>query len=781
MKKLLATFCAGMALCFLASCAEPQGEVKSYNQGINIIPTPQSLVQHDGFFRLGSNTAIAAASPEAKTVAEFFAAKMRTATGLNIQVAEKGNIQLSVDPSLDVANDEGYTLDVTKDGAVVVAKTAQGLFYGMQSFLQLLPAEIESPSKVNGIAWQAPAVSIKDAPRFGYRGIMLDPCRHFMPVENVKKYLDVLSLFKMNRMHWHLTDDQGWRIEIKKYPKLTEIASKRIDGEGTEHSGYYTQEEIKEIVKYAADRFITVVPELELPGHEMAAIAAYPNLSCKGEQGTPRVIWGVEDIVMCPGKEDMFTFLQDVIDEMVPLFPSEYFHIGGDECPKISWKNCPLCQKRIKEEGLKADSKHSAEERLQSYVIQRMEKYLATKGKKIIGWDEILEGGLAPSATVMSWRGEDGGIAAALMDHTVIMTPGGNGMYLDAYQGDSKIEPVTIGGYTLLEKTYSYDPIPDTLVAMGKSNYILGVQGNTWSEYMYDEAKRDYMVFPRILAVAEIGWTNLDRKDYKDFERRIENAYVRLDGHAINYHIPQPEQPNGSCNFVAFTDKVSLEFKTTRPIKMVYTLDGSEPTPASTAYTAPIEITETTTLKIASVLPSGKMSPIRTIQVEKQSLAPAKEVAKTTPGLNMEVTDGMYLNVKELEAAQKETKKSVIKDLKEIRSVVKTSESMRGVNQYAAVATGYVNIPEDGVYFISSDLEEVWIDGKLLVNNGGEVKRFSRHDSSVALAKGLHEIKAVFLGHIIGGWPSNWNDGSIKLRKSDAKEFTAITPEMLCH
>lgn len=781
MKKLLATFCAGMALCFLASCAEPQGEVKSYNQGINIIPTPQSLVQHDGFFRLGSNTAIAAASPEAKTVAEFFAAKMRTATGLNIQVAEKGNIQLSVDPSLDVANDEGYTLDVTKDGAVVVAKTAQGLFYGMQSFLQLLPAEIESPSKVNGIAWQAPAVSIKDAPRFGYRGIMLDPCRHFMPVENVKKYLDVLSLFKMNRMHWHLTDDQGWRIEIKKYPKLTEIASKRIDGEGSEHSGYYTQEEIKEIVKYAADRFITVVPELELPGHEMAAIAAYPNLSCKGEQGTPRVIWGVEDIVMCPGKEDMFTFLQDVIDEMVPLFPSEYFHIGGDECPKISWKNCPLCQKRIKEEGLKADSKHSAEERLQSYVIQRMEKYLATKGKKIIGWDEILEGGLAPSATVMSWRGEDGGIAAALMDHTVIMTPGGNGMYLDAYQGDSKIEPVTIGGYTLLEKTYSYDPIPDTLVAMGKSNYILGVQGNTWSEYMYDEAKRDYMVFPRILAVAEIGWTNLDRKDYKDFERRIENAYVRLDGHAINYHIPQPEQPNGSCNFVAFTDKASLEFKTTRPIKMVYTLDGSEPTPASTAYTAPIEITETTTLKIASVLPSGKMSPIRTIQVEKQSLAPAKEVAKTTPGLNMEVTDGMYLNVKELEAAQKETKKSVIKDLKEIRSVVKTSESMRGVNQYAAVATGYVNIPEDGVYFISSDLEEVWIDGKLLVNNGGEVKRFSRHDSSVALAKGLHEIKAVFLGHIIGGWPSNWNDGSIKLRKSDAKEFTAITPEMLCH
>ena len=782
MKKLIATVCAGVALCAMTSCAGTPEEVKVYNQGINVIPAPQSLVQHDGYFKLGNGTSFGAASPEAKTIAEFFAAKMRTATGYNIQVGEKGNITLNLDAAADVPNEEGYTLEVTNQGATVTAKTAQGLFYGMQTFMQLLPAEIESAQKVSGIAWQAPLVSVKDAPRFGYRGIHIDPCRHFMPIENMKKYIDVLSLFKINRIHWHLTDDQGWRIEIKKYPKLQEIASKRIEGEGFEHGGYYTQEEIKEVVKYAADHFIEVIPELELPGHEMAAIAAYPELSCKGEPGTPRIIWGVEDIVMCPGKEDMFNFLEDVIDEMVPLFPSEYFHIGGDECPKISWKDCPKCQARIKAEGLTADKNHTAEEKLQSYVIQRMEKYLETKGKKIIGWDEILEGGLAPSATVMSWRGEEGGIAAALMDHNVIMTPGGNGMYLDAYQGDSKIEPVTIGGYTPLEKTYSYNPVPDTLASMGKGNYVLGVQGNTWAEYMYTEEIREYMIFPRIIAVAEIGWTNLDRKDYKDFERRIENAYVRLDEHNMGYHIPLPEQPNGSCDFVAFTDKASLEFKTSRPVKMVYTLDGSEPTPASTAYTAPIEITETTTLKIASVLPSGKMSRVRTIQVEKQALAPAKEVEKTTPGLTMQVFDGMYLNVKDLEAAKvqpKETK--TIKSTFELRSQVKTSESMRGVKQYAAIATGYMNIPEDGVYYISSDLEEVWIDGKLLVNNGGEVKRFSRHDSSVALAKGLHEIKAVFLGHIIGGWPSNWNDGSIKLRKADATEFTAITPEMLVH
>lgn len=782
MKKLFTTFCAGIALCLLASCNEPPKETKSYNQGINVIPAPQSLVQHDGFFRLGNGTAFAVKDPDAKTVADFFAAKIKSATGYDVRVgADKGDIVLTLDPSAEVENDEGYQLEVNEKNVTVVAKTPQGLFYGMQTFMQLLPAEIESSTAVSGIAWQAPAVSVKDAPRFGYRGILLDPCRHFMPVENIKRYIDVLSLFKINRLHLHLTEDQGWRIEIKKYPKLQEIASKRTECDGTEYGGYYTQEEVKDIVRYAADHFITVVPELEIPGHEMAAIAAYPELSCKGEAVSPRTIWGVEDIVMCPGKEDMFKFLEDVIDEMVPLFPGEYFHIGGDECPKTSWKNCPLCQKRIREEGLKGDKEHSAEEKLQSYVIQRMEKYLAAKGKKIIGWDEILEGGLAPSATVMSWRGEEGGIAAASMNHAVIMTPGANGMYIDHYQGDPKLEPVGIGGYTLLEKTYDYDPVPDTLKALGKEDYVLGVQGNAWSEYFYTEEVRNYRVFPRIIAVAEIGWTNLDRKDYKDFERRINNAYVRLDNHGVNYHIPQPEQPGGSCNTVAFTDKATLEFKTTRPIKMVYTLDGTEPTPNSAAYTAPIEVSESTTLKIASVLPSGKMSPVRTIEAVKQAFAPAVQTEAAAPGLAMEVKDGMYLNVKEYEAAQKETRKTVIKDLKEIVSVVKTSESMRGVNQYAAVATGYVEIPEDGVYYISSDLEEVWVDGKRMIDNGGEVKRFSRHDTSAALAKGKHELKVVFLGHTIGGWPSNWNDGSVKLRKSDATEFVPVTADMLSH
>ncbi|MDF9831743.1 family 20 glycosylhydrolase [Parabacteroides sp. PF5-6] len=782
MRRLITSIGAAMALCFMLSCSETPTKQMPHNQGINIIPAPLSLVQEEGSFTLNKGTTIYASQEEAKTIADFFALKIRRSTGFPLATSETATgkgIALSIDNTLEV-NDEGYTLEVTPQQVTVKGKTAQGLFYGMQSLMQLLPAEIENPALVNGMAWTIPAVTIKDEPRFGWRGIHLDPCRHFMTVEEVKRQLDVLSLFKVNTMHWHLTDDQGWRIEIKKYPKLTEIGSKRIEGEGFEYGGYYTQEEVKEVVQYAADRFITVIPEIELPGHGMAAIAAYPELSCSGIESTPRIIWGVEDVVFCAGKEETFEFLEDVFKEVIELFPSDIIHIGGDECPKSEWKACPLCQKRIREEKLQAKDGHTAEERLQSYFVQRMEKVLAKYGKKIIGWDEILEGGLAPTAMVMSWRGEQGGIAAANMEHYVVMTPQNDGMYLDRFEGDPKIDPVTIGGSATIETVYNYNPTPAVLVEQGKEKYILGVQCNTWSEYMYTNELREYRIFPRILALAEIGWTALDRKDYKDFERRIDNACVRLDAYGINYYIPLPEQMGGSCDFVAFTDKATLAFKTSRPIKVVYTLDGTEPTAESTVYEAPIELTESTTLKIRSVMLSGKMSQVRTITVEKQALAPAKEVAPTQPGLKMDVTYGYFLDVDQL-ANAKEWKSSVIPSLRELTRVVKTSESMRGVNQYAAIANGYLTIPEDGVYYVSSDNEEVWIDGKLIVNNRGEVKRFSRNDRSVALAKGLHEVKVVFLGHIIGGWPSNWNGGGILLRKSDAEKFSPVTPDMLFH
>ena len=777
MKRNLITLYLALAMGLITSCSTQSVSDKVYNQGINLIPAPVSLQQYDGKFTLTSSTSFQVADEESKTVATFFANKLKTSTGFDLSVTEsEGDIKLSINPELEM-NKEGYKLEVTPQNILIVAKTPAGLFYGMQTVLQLLPAEIESKSVVN-TEWSLPCVSIEDAPRFSYRGLMCDPCRHFMTVEEVKRQIDVMAMLKINTFHWHLTEDQGWRMEIKKYPKLTEVGATRQEGEGTTHSGFYTQEEMKEVVAYATERFITVIPELETPGHELAAIAAYPHLSCTGEEVTPRIIWGVEDLVMCPGKGDMFDFLEDVVKEMVEIFPSEYYHIGGDECPKGSWKKCPDCQALIKKLGLKAKDGHTPEERLQSYVIGRMEEMLAKYGKKIIGWDEILEGGLSPNATVMSWRGEQGGIASALQSHDVIMTPAGNGMYIDAFQGDSKIEPVAIGGYSTLEKVYSYNPVPDTLVTMGKAHHILGVQANTWSEYMYTNDIREYRTYPRAVALAEIAWTALDKKDYKDFERRMNNAYVRLDGIGVNYHIPQPEQPNGSCNFVAFVDEVTIPFKTSRPIDMVYTLDGTEPTPTSTKYTEPLKFTESATLKIRSVLPSGKMSPTRTITVEKQALSPAKEVADKKQGLTMKMTYGYYLNSSELTKAT-DWKEMTIKSTFDIRNQEPTWENMRGVKYYSAIATGYVEIPEDGVYYFSSNNDEVWIDGKLLIDNGGEVKRFSRKDASMALSKGLHELKVVFCSHIIGGWPSAWDDASIKIRKADEEKFSAIKPEQL--
>lgn len=622
----------------------------------------------------------------------------------------------------------------------------------------------------------AQCCNIEDAPRFGYRGFHLDPCRHFITVENVKKQLDLMSMFKVNTMHFHLTEDQGWRIEIKKYPKLTTIGSIRTEGDGSSYGGYYTQEQIKEIVDYAAKRYITVIPEIDLPGHMMAAIAAYPNLSCKGEKWSPRTVWGIEELVMCAGKEDMFNFLGDIFDEIVPLFPGKYFHIGGDECPKTSWKNCPTCQKRIKDEGLQAEGKHTAEERLQSYVIKRVEKMLEKRGRKIIGWDEILEGGLSENATVMSWRGTQGGIEAAMQKHDVIMTPGSDGMYLDWYQGDSKIEPVTIPSPPrYLSSTYNYNPVPDTIKTLGLAHHILGVQCNNWSEYMYTNAKMEYMMYPRAVALSEIAWSPLNKKNFKDFCRRLDANSIRLDEHNITYHMPLPEQPYGSCDKVVITKDTTVTFTTSRPIKMVYTLDGTTPTPSSTVYTVPISVSGNTIIRIATVLPTGKMSKIRTVEVEKQAYAPAVKVEAPKQGLKIKRIKGNFLKVNQLELADGTWEYTDINSLKDIKiKQIDDAATLRGANNYAAIAEGYINIPEDGVYYLSSRFEQVWIDNKLVINNEGDVKASTTNDSSVALAKGLHPIKIVFLSNIVGGWPSWWSKISIEMRKDSEQQFTEV-------
>lgn len=752
------------------------------DRDVRIIPVPREMNYTEGTFQLTPASNFVAKGKGAQTIAAFFAAKLKTATGYTLNVggkAGKGSILLQIAPV--EGGNEAYTLEVG-DQVVAKANTAQGLFYAMQSLMQLFPPEIEqSKPQTTSIEWKAPAVRIIDAPRFNYRSIMLDVCRHFLPVEAIKRQIDVLSLFKINNLHWHLTDDQGWRVEIKKYPQLIQYGAWRTEGDGSRYGGYYTQEQIKEVVKYASERFVNIVPELELPGHGLAAIAAFPHLSCKGDSITPRIIWGVEDVVMCPGKETTFTFLEDVIKEMVELFPGKYFHIGGDESPRSEWKECPLCQKRIADLGFKDEKGSPKEAKLQSYVVRRVEKVLNRHGKTIIGWDEILEGGnLNPSSIIMSWRGEQGGISGAKAGHEVIMSPSSHAMYLDAYQDESKVEQVAIGGFSPLQRSYAYDPVPEQLVKNGQNKFIKGVQGNVWAEYLLNEKMVEYRLYPRALAVAEIGWSQPENKNFEAFAKRLDNdAALRLAAHDINFHIPLPQQVGGSCNFVAFTDDVTQTFTTVRPEKMVYTTDGTEPTPSSTVYKEPLRFTHNTELKIATLLPCGIMGPSRTIRYEKQALSPAIVIADTIPGLNMMVADGKFMRTSELSKVSNWKQKS-IKNIREIRSQTAVPGNVRNVNHYAAIAYGYINIPADGVYYFSSNNAEVWIDREKIIDNDKDmVKRFSRNGGSRALSKGLHAIKIIFLGHIGGGWPTYWDDGSVVYRHEKDEKFKAIGPDML--
>jgi len=511
----------------------------------SLIPRPLRVESSDGNFVLGPDTSILvqADQPEIAAVGAYLADLLNAPTGVRYELKEREQtdaqdaVILTTQGADASLGDEGYELMVSQELIEVRAVQAQGLFRAVQTLRQLLPPEVESRQPVSGIAWEVPAVRIKDKPRFQWRGIMLDVGRHFFPLTCIKQLVDLLALHRMNTLHFHLTEDQGWRLEVKKHPRLAEISSERREspvvgnrheGDGESYGGFYTQDEIREIVAYAASRYITVVPEIEMPGHSQAVLAAYPELGCTGGPYEVATRWGVHKDVYCAGKEETFEFLQDVLDELLELFPSEYIHIGGDECPKDRWKECEHCQARIKDEGL-AD-----EHELQSYFIARMERYLNAKGRQIIGWDEILEGGLAPNAAVMSWRGMEGGIKAANAGHNVVMTPTSH-CYLDYYQSeDQENEPEAIGGHLPLEQAYSLEPVPVELPP-DKRDFIIGVQGNIWTEYIHTPEQVDYMTFPRACALAEVAWTSPELKDWEGFHRRLDLMLKRLDVLNVNY------------------------------------------------------------------------------------------------------------------------------------------------------------------------------------------------------------------------------------------------------
>lgn len=769
-------------LLFMALCA---GTCVAQTTDYNLIPQPNSIQTGEGQFSMSASTTLQFQGLGSDTIARFFAEKVKTATGRKMNVIKTNKkpkkrvtsdvINFVIDPS--VQGQEAYRLEVTPEVINLKASTTDGLFYAMQTLFQLLPADIENQSALKtSDKWNVGCVTIEDAPRFGYRGIHLDPCRHFFSVSTIKKQIDMMATYKFNRLHFHLTEDQGWRIEIKKYPELTKVGARRLEGEGNYHEGFYTQDEIRDIVAYAAARHIEVIPELEIPGHELAAIAAYPELSCQGDSITPRIIWGVEDIVMCPGKEKMFTFLQDVIDEMVPLFPGKYFHIGGDESPRGEWKKCDSCQARMKTLG------YTREAQLQDYVIERIAKYLAAKGKTVIGWDEILEGGnLEKSAVVMSWRGEQGGIEAGKKGHKAIMTPSSHGLYFDHYQGDMLNEPTAIGGYAPLEKVYSYDPVPQALKEAHLDSCILGVQANNWSEYITGPSILEMRLWPRAVALAEVAWSQPEKKDFKDFCRRLDgDATTRLLAHHIQLHIPTPETPGKQSNHLAFTDSRTVTLTTTRPTTILYTLDGTTPNAQSSRYMSPITVNRTCVLKTAAMLPGGVMGPVRTIYLNKKSYAPAARVSNPSKGLVMSVWDGDYRQPNKLTGTPTREKK-VIENLGPLRTQTRVPADVRNVKNYGAIAEGYVKIPADGVYEFSSTNCQVYIDGNLEIDNSRVfAPRDTRANVELALAKGYHKIKVVFLGGIFGGWPTYWSTSNVSYRQGTEK-WKNIDAEMLYH
>lgn len=628
-KKLLTGALAAMAFLLPSTAA---GQTADFN----IIPRPQQVnVSNDAPFTLSAKTVISLGtnSQDMKRNANMLASYIEQATGIRPTVGKSKNgaaIVLTIDKT--IANAEGYKLDADAKQIRIAGASAAGVFYGIQTLRKSLPLVNGKASKVS-----IPAVHIADAPRFAYRGTHLDVSRHFVTVDSVRQFIDMLALHNINRFHWHLTDDQGWRIEIKKYPLLTQIGSKRAQTvighnsgkyDGKPYGGFYTQQQIRDIVKYAADRYITIVPEIDLPGHMQAALAAYPDMGCTGGPYEVWQKWGVSDNVLCAGNDKTLTFIDNVLKEITQLFPSKYIHVGGDECPKTQWQKCPKCQARIKALNLEAKDGHSAEERLQSYIITHASNYLKSLGRNTIGWDEILEGGLAEGATVMSWRGESGGIAAAKQHHDVVMTPNSY-LYFDYYQSlDKANEPLAIGGYLPLETVYSYEPMPKELTA-DEARHIIGVQANIWTEYMPTFKQMQYMALPRLAALSEVQWSQPALKDYNSFTNRLTEFTHLYDRLGYNYakHLYNVAIHVDSDNKWR---EILIHMTTAGNAEIRYTLDGTEPTANSTLYTGAIVLQKSAKIR-AAAFRDGKRSSVTSqdISFNKATACPVELLQPT--------------------------------------------------------------------------------------------------------------------------------------------------------
>lgn len=694
----------------------------------NIVPSPVDIKSLPGTFTLDNQTRIVAPDAESRRIASLLSDFLLNNHGFHLKIEpnppKRGSYISFTHVGAQELPAEGYRLLIAPAGIRVVGQSA-GLFYGMQTLTQLLPLGLK-PSLA------LPAVDITDYPRFHYRGVLLDVSRHFFSAAFLKNFLDLMAQYKINRFHWHLTDDQGWRIEIKKYPRLTEMGPQ--SGEPSEEGnldpfvrGYYTQEQIKDIVAYAQARYITVIPEIEMPGHSGAALAAYPELGCAPASSAGSADANVHNDVFCP-KEETFSFLQNVLSEVITLFPGPFVHIGGDEVTKDSWKRSSDAQAVMKREGLKDENE------LETYFVQRMERFLRSKGKRTIGWDEILEGGLAPNAIVMSWRGEGGGIAAAKQKHDVIMSPT-DYCYFDYSQGDAKREPPNIGGFIPLEKVYGYNPMPAEL-SSEEQKYLLGAQANLWTEYISTPQHLEYMTFPRLLALSEVVWSPLEKKDYASFLQRLPYQLGRLELQDANYRIPEPE---GLKDFYTATDdSVRVQLSSLMPDSQIYyTLDGSIPTEQSPRYQAPFQVPlqpdQKTLLSLIVVTPRGRRSIVYSAALSRRSYRDAVAYTEDRPGLTFTLFDGKFSSVQDIDLGTQAT--TGIANSFDLQQFGRQSN-------YGVTFDGYLKVPADGFYNFAEESDDgsvLWIDGEEVVNNDGN------HASQVAtgyvpLRQGFHKL-----------------------------------------
>ena len=716
------------------------------NPYLGIIPAPVSIKTSPGGFVLSQQTTLLADSIDNKAViflTDYLhqTAMLRVPLNFNNGKGPASNRVVLTSAGTDSLPADGYRLTITPQQVIIAGKGA-GLFYGIQTLIQLIPAQRTAVINL-------PCLQIEDYPRFGYRGLMLDVSRHFFSVEFVKKVIDLMAAYKLNNFHWHLTDDQGWRIEIKKYPKLTQISSHRAQTlignyhdrtpqqyDNTPYGGYYTQDEIRDVVKYAADRYINIIPEIEMPGHSEAVLAAYPELSC--DPSYPYKVaetWGVFHNIYCPS-DKTFDFLQDVLTEVMNIFPGKYIHVGGDEVPKDAWKKSEFCQNLIKKLGLTDDKASTKEDKLQSYFIQRVEKFVNSKGHSIIGWDEILEGGLSPNATVMSWRGEAGGIAAAQQNHNVIMTPGSGGLYIDQLQGKAYGEPLSIGGYDPLSKIYSYNPIP-TILTPDQQKYVIGVQANMWTEYVTTDNKAEYMLLPRLLALSEVAWSPLANKNFADFSNsRLPAQLAMFDKQNLDYRVPEVI---GIKDTIVFGSSLPVDLKPSVTCATVYyTIDGYTPGQTTLAYSLPITYQvpqdQYRELKALVITPSGKQSVVtREVMYNKVPL-PAVNYQSNAKGLKYKVYSGDFLSVNQFSGA------AVIDT--GVAVSFNTAAFKKNMHGFGVIYTGFIRIDSDGMYgfsTVSANGSSLSIDEQPVIDNDGKHGVYDQ-GGAVPLLKGFHKI-----------------------------------------